>query len=155
MIGGARPEFSLQKSALLLRVELQRRIAEHHISFQQWAVMREIYAQEVKPDRNRKVTIAAIGARLYIDRPTMTGIVQRLISDGWIELLPDAQGEGSQRMILTAESLEKCTMWQEESAAVVGFPLSTFSNYEQQLMMELLQRMVYQMERGQIMQRGL
>ncbi|WP_028544077.1 MarR family winged helix-turn-helix transcriptional regulator [Paenibacillus taiwanensis] len=155
MIGGVRPELSLQESALLLRVELRRLLAEHQMTFQQWAVVREIYAQEVMPEGNRKGSVAAIAARLQLNRPTMARLVEQLRHDGWIELLPDPQDERSQCMILTAQSRNSYTMWQAASTAVVEESWSTYSRHEQQLLMELLLRMVYQMEREQAVQLGI
>lgn len=98
--------FLLNKATLLLKRELGKKLMEYEITSPQWSVLQDLSMQEELPEQERKVTPAAIAERILADRPTVSGIIDRLIKKGYLRARPNPRDRRSQLMELTPEARE-------------------------------------------------
>lgn len=64
--------FILNRSAAGMKRGLDERLAPYGLTAPQWAVLARLWDEDGRP-------LSEIGDRLFFDRPTMTGIVDRLV----------------------------------------------------------------------------
>ena len=70
--------YLLHKVSIMTKTELSNQLKEYKITAQQWSVLKDI---SLYPNG----TTAMIAERLLADRPTVTGIIQRLLQkDGFL-----------------------------------------------------------------------
>lgn len=65
--------YLLHKVSIMTKTELSNQLKEYKITAQQWSVLKDI---SLYPNGT---TPAMIAERLLADRPTVTGIIQRLL----------------------------------------------------------------------------
>ncbi|MGU7369513.1 MarR family winged helix-turn-helix transcriptional regulator [Bacillus cereus] len=95
--------YLLNKVSVITKTELTNQLKEYKITAQQWSVLKDIslYSTGTTP--------AMIADRLFADRPTVTGIIQRLLEKGWIITKHNPNDKRSHLVFLTdkASSLIK------------------------------------------------
>ena len=70
--------YLLHKVSIMTKTELSNQLKEYKITAQQWSVLRIYLFIQMEPP-------AMIAERLLADRPTVTGIIQRLLQkDGFL-----------------------------------------------------------------------
>ncbi|MGA5716775.1 MarR family winged helix-turn-helix transcriptional regulator [Bacillus bombysepticus] len=87
--------YLLHKISVMTKTELTNQLKEYNINAQQWAVLKDIslYSNGTTP--------AMIADRLLADRPTITGIIQRLLQKGWIVTKNNPSDKRSHLVFLT------------------------------------------------------
>lgn len=65
--------YLLNKVSVMTKTELTNQLKEYKVTAQQWAVLKDISLHPTG------TTPAMIAERLFADRPTVTGIIQRLL----------------------------------------------------------------------------
>lgn len=86
------------------------------------------------------LTVSETAGRLGIDRPTMTGLVERLRRDGWIETTPNP-GDGRSRLLVpTARAAAARRDLENASAAASGDALAGLRADERAQLLSLLAR---------------
>lgn len=83
--------------ARLLRQAMSREAAAFGLTAQQAAVILLV--------GGTSVSIGTIAGRLGMDRPTMTGVAERLVRDGWADLRPNPADGRSRLLQLTPRAL--------------------------------------------------
>ncbi|PFN17574.1 MarR family winged helix-turn-helix transcriptional regulator [Bacillus cereus] len=79
----------------MIKTKLTNQVKEYNITDQQWAVLKNVsfYPNGTKP--------AMIADRLLADRPTVTGIIQRLLQKGWVVTKHNPSDKRSHLVTLT------------------------------------------------------
>lgn len=98
--------YLLNKATLKLRRELQAELAFHDVTPQQWAVLRDVHEQERLPEGARRVAPSDVASRLFADRPTISGVVDRLVQRGYLYTMPNPSDRRSMLLALTPTARE-------------------------------------------------
>lgn len=138
--------FLLHKAAHLLRRSLSERLEEHGITAAQWGVLRDLAVQEKLPAESRGCTPGQIAARLEQDRPTMTGILERLQKKGLIRVDANPRDRRSQLVVLSREAAALIPALDHESRLVLEQGLGSLEPAERQQLRLLLCRFIGSLE---------
>ncbi|MBB6215899.1 MarR family transcriptional regulator for hemolysin [Anaerosolibacter carboniphilus] len=98
--------YLINKAARLTKWELKNKLSDVGLTSSQFAVIREIGCNECKSDNTISLSPAAIAERLHSDRPTISGIIQRLTNQGWVRRTENPNDRRSQIIVLTEKSKE-------------------------------------------------
>lgn len=98
--------YLLNKAARLMKSRVNQRLAEIGLTFPQFLVIRYLYDHEISEADTLIITPALIAERLGYDRPTMTGILDRLVKQGFVTRKNHPEDRRSQRIGLTGKSRE-------------------------------------------------
>jgi DNA-binding MarR family transcriptional regulator len=91
--------FLLNRAAFAMRRGLEQRLVRHGLTAPQWAVLARLWEEDGQSP-------SAIGKSLHFDRPTITGIVDRLEEKGLVRKTRDAEDRRVVRIHLTARGRE-------------------------------------------------
>lgn len=91
--------FLLNCAAFAMRRGLEQRLAKHGLTAPQWAVLARLWEENVQSP-------SVIGRNLHFDRPTITGIVDRLEKKGLVRKTREAEDRRVVRIHLTARGRE-------------------------------------------------
>lgn len=91
--------YLLNKASVMTKAELTNQLNEYKITAQQWAVLKDISLHSTG------TTSAMIAERLFADRPTVTGIIQRLLKKGWIVTKHNPSDKRSHLVFLTDKAI--------------------------------------------------
>jgi DNA-binding MarR family transcriptional regulator len=86
--------FLMNRSALAMRWALEDRLAKHGLTAPQWAILAGLWEQNAQP-------LSAVGAIFHFDKPTTTGIVDRLEDKGLVRRVRDLEDRRITRVHLT------------------------------------------------------
>lgn len=91
--------FLLNKATRLMKGHFDNHLKEFDITTPQWSVLIDLALHNEKQEPN--LSPAAVASRLNMDRPTMSGITERLIKKGLIVSQVNHQDRRSQTLSLT------------------------------------------------------
>lgn len=98
--------YLLHKAAMVAKCNFSNQLNAFGITPGQFAVLREIYY--CKKDKiNSGISPACIAAKLEIDRPTASGIIDRLEAQGWVKRLDNPDDKRSFIIIATEKAVIK------------------------------------------------
>jgi DNA-binding MarR family transcriptional regulator len=98
--------FLINKAARLSKWEVNKKLSELNVTFPQWVVIKYLYENERNKIDDSCFTHspATIAEKLRYDRPTMTGIIDRLVKQGWVLRINNPSDRRSQSITLTDKS---------------------------------------------------
>jgi MarR family transcriptional regulator for hemolysin len=131
--------FLSNRLARLLRMHLSREAAPVGLTATQVAVVLTLGG----PDRR---TMSDLAGRIGIDRPTMTGVVERLVRDGWLDSSPNPADGRSRLVGLTARGLASLPDLAEASARTTQSASIGLSDQERAMLVSLLDRAAKNLE---------
>ncbi|MEH6631128.1 MAG: MarR family transcriptional regulator [Halopseudomonas aestusnigri] len=91
--------FLLNKSAGEMKYALETALRPYDLTPGQWSVLARLLQQDGQ-------TISDIGKSLYFDRPTMSGIIRRLVSKGLLRKEVDINDRRVTRIFITDDAKE-------------------------------------------------
>ncbi len=86
--------YLLNAAAVSMRWALEARLAPHGVTAPQWAVLARLWEEDGLPQ-------SRIGERLSFDKPTVSGVVDRLEDKGLVRRVRDEQDRRVTRVFLT------------------------------------------------------
>lgn len=93
--------YLLNKSSRLSKCEINKKLCDIGITFPQLIVIKHLAEKE---DKSSAITPAAIAEHLGYDRPTISGIIDRLTRQGFVLREPNPSDRRSQAIVLTEKS---------------------------------------------------
>lgn len=112
----------------------RERIAPYGLTQAQFFMLIALYEEDgALPSR--------LAEKTHLDRPTVTGLIDRLERDGWVERRMDPGDRRSLRVFLTSKALEHREDLMAVYDEVNGFFLQKFSLEEWQKFQALLDRL--------------
>lgn len=141
--------YLLNKAALRLRWRLSERLEEHGVTLSQWAVLRDLASQDQLPPQERKLTPALIAARLEMDRPTLSGILDRLAGKGWVRVEANPQDRRSQLVSLTEPSKALIPRLERASGSVLEYAVGGMEDAELDMLRASLIKLIHHMDEGE------
>lgn len=128
--------YLLIKITKQLRYELNQKLQSQDITIQQWAVIQQISLwitiHQTGPTANALCQI------LDMDKPTMSGIIQRLVKKKLIYKEPNPNDQRSQLLGLTAIGETALTAGEQTSDQLLNQYLTVLTPDEQKKLQELL-----------------
>lgn len=133
--------YLLSKATKLIKMDFGLKLKEYSLTVAQWSVIKDVSMSTARVEQGADIqllTPAAVAERLYLDRPTISGIVQRLIVGGWLERHENPSDRRSQIVRLTKKSqkvVEELSSLSDETmqAAVAGLSLEEIATLKSQL----------------------
>jgi DNA-binding MarR family transcriptional regulator len=122
--------YLINKAARLTKWELNNRLGDVGLTSPQFAVLREIFCNESKGDDKEYLTPAAIAERIYADRPTISGIIQRLTNQGWVRRIEKPNDRRSKIIVLTDKAIVLMGTLDSLSSETMKKGLKDFSEEE-------------------------
>lgn len=134
------PGFLSYKLAHAIHVELDRRLKVHGVTLSQWKVLMHLWQSEGRSQ-------VELQEQLGLERATITGLLQRMTSQGWVERRTDPHDRRVQRVFLTerGRALEPIANALVEEVNIQA--LEGFSVDEREFFLRLLGRALGNVER--------
>lgn len=123
----------------LLKNKLNRELEVLGITASQFAVIKDI---EINSLDNKIVTAVAIGERLDMDKPTISAIIKRLISKGYVKKEAHPTDKRSCILLLTKECIDKLSIFEESNKNVIVSAISDINNEKLNLFENVLDDMI-------------
>lgn len=112
--------FMINDCSKLLRNRLNKELEIEDITASQFAVIKDIEMNSVLDKKEIKVTAVEIAERLGMDKPTISGIINRLIDKEYLEKQPNPTDKRSSILKLTKESKVKLPTLEKISNKVIS-----------------------------------
>lgn len=117
----------LNKAARLSKGRLNKKLSDLGITFPQFSVIRHLKGNQEKVKKCCTQTPASIAEQLWYDRPTMTGIIERLEKQGLVTRENSLSDRRSHRIMLTDKALE---LLQKTDVSIREVDAMTFEGFE-------------------------
>ncbi|WP_439873252.1 MarR family winged helix-turn-helix transcriptional regulator (plasmid) [Bacillus mycoides] len=128
--------YLLHKISVMTKTELTNQLKEYNITAQQWAVLKDI---SLYPNGT---TPAMIADRLLADRPTVTGIIQRLLQKGWVVTKHNPSDKRSHLVTLTDKVSSLIHEIEHVSNDVIKITIMNIPKDEIEITMSVLKNMI-------------
>ncbi|OEH86426.1 hypothetical protein BHU72_13490 [Desulfuribacillus stibiiarsenatis] len=105
--------YLLSKSAKIMKWHFNEALKNYDLTAAQWSVIKDLSIQmellhasqnSASGIQGHPLSPAAVALRLYYDRPTISGIIDRLEKNGWVVRKPNPDDRRSQIIELTEKS---------------------------------------------------
>ncbi|QGU96368.1 MarR family transcriptional regulator [Clostridium bovifaecis] len=131
--------YLLNKSSNLMKWELNRELEKLELTASQWAVLKDVHVQS---SLGENTTPASIALRLNVERPTMSGIINRLLKGGWIKVIKNPEDKRSQIIKLTERAEEIILKAEMINIKIIEQALNGFSKKDIQDLYSYLARII-------------
>ncbi|MEJ5349508.1 MAG: MarR family transcriptional regulator [Desulfosoma sp.] len=111
------------------------RIAPYGLTHAQFFMLMALYEEE-------GATLSTLAEKTHLDRPTVTGLVDRLERDGWAARKPDPNDRRSSRVFLTPKAQDHREALLRIYHEVNGMLLERFGHEEWRRFRSLLERVL-------------
>ncbi|AFQ13070.1 MarR family transcriptional regulator [Bacillus pacificus] len=128
--------YLLNKVSVMTKTELTNQLKEYKVTAQQWAVLKDISLHPTG------TTPAMIAERLFADRPTVTGIIQRLLQKDWIITKHNPNDKRSHLVFLTDKANSLLNELEHISNDVIRLSIKDIPKDEIEITIGVLQNMI-------------
>ncbi len=132
----------LLDSSRRLKWNMTSRLTDVGLTFPQWMVIYDISNREVSGADRSDSTPAAISGRLNVDRPTVSGIIERLEKNGWVFRSGHPEDRRSCLIMLTAKAKELVSELEQQRKLAVEQAMKGFSEEEMLQLRQYLGRII-------------
>lgn len=132
----------LMNSSRLLKWNLTGRLGDVGLTSPQWMVLNDIMVHEDSGDISMSLTPASIAERLNFDRPTVSGIIERLEKQSWVYRVINPEDRRSYIIMLTDKTKELMSELEELSSLTVEQALKGFTEAEISQFNQYLKRVI-------------
>lgn len=129
----------------LLKNRLNRELEVEDITVAQFATIKDIEMNSIIDGKELGVTAVEIAERLDMDKPTISGIVNRLIDKKYIEKLPNPKDGRSFILKLTKESKDKLPILEKISDLVVAEAIEGLKDEEIEVFKNITSKIIKNM----------
>lgn len=98
--------YLLNKAARLSKLKVNQKLSEFGLTFPQLLIIKHLVEINSQDQKSLAQTPAAIAEHLGYDRPTITGIIDRLVKQNFVSRQANPNDRRSQTITLTQKSLE-------------------------------------------------
>ncbi|NMD70918.1 MarR family transcriptional regulator [Bacillus sp. DNRA2] len=132
--------YLMMKVSKELRYALSKKLAFYDLTSSQWAVMKQLDIEEQIQSSLNKKTAVELAARLDFDKPTISGIVKRLIEKEMIRREVHPNDRRASVLFLTKEAKELIPVIDEVCDVVIEHSLRAFDSNEKAMFLQLLKK---------------
>lgn len=120
----------LLDSSRRLKWNMTSRLMDVGLTFPQWMVIYDISGRNATVTDGSDCTPATISGRLNVDRPTISGIIERLEKNGWVFRSVHPEDRRSCIINLTAKAQELVSELEQQRQLAVEQAIQGFSKEE-------------------------
>jgi len=132
----------LLDSSRRLKWNMTSRLSDVGLTFPQWMVIYDIAGREASVADGSDSTPAAISGRLNVDRPTVSGIIERLEKNGWVFRCGHPEDRRSCIIMLTTKAKELVSELEQQRQLAVEQAMRGFSEEEMLQLRQFLGRII-------------
>lgn len=132
----------LLDSSRRLKWNMTGRLTDVGLTFPQWMVLSDIFTHGDCENVRFNLTPATIAGRLNIDRPTISGIIERLEKNGWIYRAVHPEDRRSFIIMLTEKAMELMSEIEEQRKRTMEQAMRGFSEEEISQLKQYLQKII-------------
>ena len=129
----------------LLKNRLNKELEREDITVSQFAVIKDIEMNSFQDKEALGVTAAQIAERLDMDKPTISGIINRLIDKDYVEKIPNPSDKRSFILKLTKESKTKLPSLEAINQLVISDAVQGLTEEELQIFQKTIIKIVENM----------
>ena len=133
--------YLLMKVSKDLKYQLTKQLKQYDLTASQWAVLKRIEIEELKESSPDKRTAAVIAGVLDLDKPTISGIINRLYEKDMVRKLHHPKDKRAVILCLTEKSRLLIPTIEGISNGVIEKALSLVSEQERGILVGLLNKM--------------
>lgn len=133
--------YLLMKVSKELKYILTKELKSHGLTAPQWAVLKRLELEEAMDSPLNRRTAVEISAILDLDKPTISGIINRLTEKGMLTKEPHPNDKRAAILFLTEEAKELIPTLEMVSNQVMDEALIKFTADEKKILMQLLNKM--------------
>ena len=133
--------YLLMKVSKDLRYELTKELTLYGLTTSQWAVIKRLHIEEESESELTMRTAVEIALKLDLDKPTVSGIVNRLYEKELLRKEPHPHDKRATVLFLTAKTKELIPKLEFISNRVIDESLINFSAEEKTMFFRLLSKM--------------
>ncbi len=135
------PCYLLNKAAHFLKCRVDSRLSEIGLTFAQFRMIECLYENE-KEGENTPLCPATLADDMHCERPTMTGLIDRLEKQGLVQRNSNPKDRRSQTILLTDKARSLISIMDQTFTETRSRALAGFSDQECGLLLHYLERMV-------------
>ena len=124
-----------------LRYDLTKELTLYELTTSQWAVIKRLHIEEESESELTMRTAVEIAEKLDLDKPTVSGIVNRLYEKGLLRKEPHPNDKRATVLFLTPKTKELIPKLEFISNRVIDESLINFSTEEKTMFLRLLSKM--------------
>lgn len=137
--------FIINYCSKLLRNRLNRELEKEDITVSQFAAIKDIEMNSFLDGKEIGVTAVEIAERLDMDKPTISGIINRLVDKKYVEKLPNPKDKRSFILKLTEESKAKLTSLENINNKVISDAIEGLSDKEIESFIKTINKIIRNM----------
>jgi DNA-binding MarR family transcriptional regulator len=141
--------YLLMKVSKDLRYALTKQLTQYGLTTSQWAVLKRLELEEDRDTSLTKRTAVEIAAKLELDKPTISGIIQRLTEKEMIRKEQHPTDRRASVLFLTEKARKLIPTLNNVSDFVISESLKNFTTEEKNLFLLLLIKMDSTLSRGE------
>lgn len=121
-----------------LRYVLTKELTTYGLTTSQWSVLKRLEMEEENKSSLLMRTSAEIASKLDLDKPTISGIINRLNEKGMISKEPHPKDKRAFVLFLTPKAKELIPILESVSDRVIDKSLINFTTEEKEIFIHLL-----------------
>lgn len=134
--------FIVNYCSKLLKSRLNTELEKEDITVSQFAVIKDIEMNSFKGSQEIGVTAVEISERLDMDKPTISGIINRLIDKGYIEKSPNPDDRRSFILKLTKKTKTKLPSLEQINLKVISQAIEGLSDGEIEIFKNTISKII-------------
>lgn len=131
--------YGINLCSKLLKNKLNKELEKEGITAAQFAVLKDI---QINNKNLKNTTAVLIADRLKMDKPTISGIVNRLVSKDYIKKLPNLKDKRSSILVLTEKCNEKLDRFEEINEEIIKSITKGIENKELEAIDKVLNKII-------------
>ena len=138
--------YSMNYCSKLLKNRLNRELETEHITAAQFAVIKYIEMNSLEDQQDRNITAVEIAEGLDMDKPTISGIINRLVDKGYVIKLPHAKDKRASILKLTEYCIEKLPNLEAINEIVINSALKELSNEDLYVFQNIIYKIIQNLQ---------
>jgi DNA-binding MarR family transcriptional regulator len=140
------PCYMLNKAAHLLECRINQRLAEIGLTFSQFRLIETLYENE-QQSGDFPLSPAELADSGNCERPTITGIIDRLEKQGLVKRELNPRDRRSQTVLLTDKARGLIRVMDQTFAAMKVRALNGFDDQETAVLQDFLRRIIHNLDK--------
>ena len=134
--------YSINYCSKLLKNRLNKELEKEDITVAQFAVIKYIEMNSSKDQFNTGVTAAEVAEGLDMDKPTISGIINRLVDKSYIEKTPHSRDKRASLLRLTEYCIGKLSDFETINNMVISSAVKGISDDNLDNLEELISKII-------------
>ncbi|WP_347353918.1 MarR family winged helix-turn-helix transcriptional regulator [Acetoanaerobium noterae] len=138
--------YSVNYCSKLLKNRLNKELETEDITVAQFAVIKYIEMNSLEDQQDRNITAVEIAEGLDMDKPTISGIINRLVDKGYVIKLPHAKDKRASILKLTEYCIEKLPNLEAINEIVINSALKELSNEDLYVFQNIIYKIIQNLQ---------